>query len=437
MDLAIWDLPLEVREPLWTPCGYTPSYEQRLAHLSGHRLKQVAGGERAGKSRWTAMEILPWVVFFPDLYWIVGPDYDLARPEFEHLVDGLRAHNLIADLSQPKAGSWQLVTTLGAQVVTKTSTDPMTLAGKAPAGIAMVEAAQQTYEAFLRLRGRVAERRGPLLLSGTFERVNWYSDLWKRWQAPNPEGGRSFSIPTWANLAVFPGGHDDPEIVALRGLYPEDIFLERFGARPRLPATTVFREFDHTKHVDFCPLLKDHPVQVWVDPGYAGAYAVLAVQVVDGFVYVLDEVYKQGWTAHQVIAECRGREWWDQVSGGVIDIAARQHHGQESQLEIWASYGVKLFSQKVGVADGILRHRTFLIDPETKEPRIRFDPKCVETIREYSLYRYRDVPEGRPVYEEPINANNHSMTALAYGLVACFGFVERRRQRVRAKFKRN
>jgi len=70
-----------------------------------------------------------------------------------------------------------------------------------------------------------------------------------------------------------------------------------------------------------------------------------------------------------------------------------------------------------------MRHRTFLKDPQTGKPRLFHDPKCKHTIEEYSLYRYREIKEGRPIREKPIDACNHSLKAIAYGLVANFGFV--------------
>lgn len=425
----IWRLPEPQRLALWQVEGYDPSPEQLAAHLDPHRLKLVAGGERAGKSRFSAEELLTWVIVAErgSLFWIVGPDYDLARPEAEHLLRSLGRLGLLdADaVSQPRQGSWRITTLHGVEISTRTSADPATLAGRAPHGVLMVEAAQQTYEAMLRLRGRVAETRGPLLLSGTFEgSLGWYAETWTAWQGDNVDGGRSFSLPTWSNRALFPGGRNDPEIKALEATYPADTFQERFGALPCPPATLVFKEFAHTKHVRPCPFDKDHPVQVWVDPGWAGAYAVVAVQLDGGTVYQIDEVYAQGTTAQEIIAICQGREWWPQVRGGVIDIAGRQHQGMESHVEIWRRLGgLVMVANTVGVADGILRHRTFLKDPASGEPRLYHDPKCKRTIAEYGLYRYPEVKENRPVREEPIDRDNHAMKALAYGLVANYGFV--------------
>ena len=84
-------------------------------------------------------------------------------------------------------------------------------------------------------------------------------------------------------------------------------------------------------------------VELAIDPGYAGAYAVLALQWEPGLVRVVDELYVTQQVAATVIRECRSRKWWDRVTGGVIDIAGRQHHAMPSQVEIWqAEAGIHL-----------------------------------------------------------------------------------------------
>lgn len=751
----IWRLPLAARRELWAAAGYKPSPEQLQAHIDPHRLKDVAGGERAGKSYWTAHEIATWLVLADrtDLFWLVGPDYELCRPEFNHLIEGYTNIGLLdsRSIQTPANGQWIMRTTGGAKIETKTSADIKKLAGVAPSGIAMTEAAQQEYEAFLRCRGRVAQKRGPLILSGclvgetliptsegivkigelvgkitrpidisvcglaaksqakiafyngatetrkvtltkgfeiegtpnhkiiargrdgsitwvalddltpthrvavrygadlwgdkaienpyfvglfiaegccskedrititttepeteklldsmgfykqrdschwrktdhalatylrsigvdtnkrasekevpdgilrarredviqflrglfdgdgtvtrtvslatsslvmarqvmsillnlglscsltrrickltykgvtkehpayniflsrareyaeivgfglerkqskalvnkdcawlrgqaacgseligypvmwlnvvgvekgfaetydlhvpegnsyiangfishnTFETSRgWYPQLFWQWQTDNPDGGKSFSLPTWSNLALFPGGREDPEIKALEATLPPDLFMERYGAKPCPPTNLVLREFDPEVHVKDCPFDKSKPAQIWIDPGYSGAYAVLAVQIYGKEVWIIDEVYKQGWVVHDVIDECKLRPWWDNVTHGVIDIAGRQHHGMESQVEVWMNYGDKrLYSQTVPIIAGIERHRTFLRDPASGVPLLFHDPKCVNTIKEYGLYSYPKSKERQNQVELPIDQYNH------------------------------
>jgi hypothetical protein len=420
------------RRQVWDITNYRPSQEQLVAHLDLHRFRLVAGGERAGKSRFSAEELLIWL--FTDgraksLFWIVAPDYSLARPEFQHLVNGLQKTGLLkADtLRMPAQGPCSLETVFGASVVTKSSVDVETLAGVAPAGILMVEVAQQTYESFLRCRGRVAEKRGVMALSGTFEgSLGWMPEVWTRWQGENSDGGRSFSLPTWSNLVLYPGGRDDPEIKALEATYPPDVFQERFGAVPCKPATLVFKDFDVTVHVRPCPYDPRLEVSLFVDPGYAGAYAVLAVQIHGDDVWVIDEVYERGVVVYDIIKACRQRPWWSRAKRIVMDIAGTQHQGMDSHADIWyRETKLPVYWNVVSVADGILRHKTYLMPqgPGGK-PRLYHDPRCKSTIWEYNNYRYQETKENRPERELPLDANNHSMKAIAYGLIAMFGLVD-------------
>lgn len=375
-------------------------------------------------------------------YWIVGPDYEQPRKEFEYIYDAFKALGRKIEASTPRAKSspwWMRIEGIG-EWQTKSSGQTggamgnvMKLASEALDGVIMAEAAQQTVDVMLKIRGRVAEKRGWVILSGTFESsLGWYASYFTRWQTANPERGKSFSLPTWSNTNVYPGGRNDPEILALEATYPHDLFLERFAAIPCKPATLVFKEFDVATHVreevTFDP---ERPVYLAVDPGYApGAYCVLAIQT--GYaehaevVFVIDEVYRHEATGPEVIAECKERPWWKNVEGGVMDIAGRAHMAMKSQQEVWRDEAkLWLQSNKVPILDGIARHRTFLVDPATGEPRLLHSPECVNMIEEYALYRRPTDREGAPVNEIPIDRNNHAMKAIAYFLYSRYGAVER------------
>lgn len=431
--MDIWRLPYEARKELWDAVGYKPSPEQLEAHLDPHRLKLISGGERAGKSFWTAHEIATWLVLTgeKDLVWLVASDYELARPEALHLLEQYGGIGLVnANTAQtPTNGSWTMWSRRGTQITTKTSIDVRKLAGVAPVAVVMCEGAQQGYDSYIRCRGRVSQRRGPLIMSGTQEGSRgWYADLYYEWQTgKNGAGGKSFSMPTWSNLASFPGGRNDPEILALERTLPEDVFRERYGGVPCPPGNLVLREFNVKTHASKpCPFDPNMPVQVWIDPGYAGAYAVLAVQSHGREFWVIDEVYKTAWVVHDVIDECRERPWWGNVAFGVIDVAGRQHAGQESQIEVWLRYAnVRLFSQQVPILGGIERYRTYLRDPASGEALIYFDPRCVNTIKEHGLYQYPKSRERTHETEIPIQANNHAISAIIYGLVSNVGLVQR------------
>ena len=424
-----------VKAHIFESLGYSPSPIQAEAHFSSARIKLVAGGERGGKSLWAAMELVgDWAN--GQLYWLVGADYEQCRPEFSYIMDNLGKLKVISNVSYPKEGSLRLVLGTGAEIVTRSAKEPEKLGGAAPDGILICEVGLLSYEAFLRVRGRLAEKRGWLAMSGSFESsLGYFPELYTRWQIDNPDEARSFSLPSWENRVIYPGGRDDPEILALERMYPHDRFQERFAGVPCPPSGLVLKEFRVTLHCGDYQFDPNEPVYLWVDPGYAGAYAVEVAQIKADAVYIIDEIYERGLTTEEIIEVCQVKPWWYKVSGGAIDIAGRQHQAMPSAEEVWRVKGkVALDSRKIGIIDGIDRLRTFLKpNPITGKPNFFVNYKCrgliaemgggVSPIEGMGMWRYKTDRTGAIISEVPEDKNNHSVKAVIYGLCSHFGLV--------------
>ena len=446
---------IEKRQPNWAEyveavlpavfdlVDYEPSPEQWAVHRDNSRVRLVAGGIRAGKSFLSAMDLVARASYMTylgnigtQLYWILGPDYEQARAEFTYIEDAFVncGFTFEGKPSKPegKSAGWTMRIREVGTVMTKTSSDETKIASFPPDGIIMAEAAQQTHSAYLAARARVVEKRGWLILSGTFEgSLGWYPDAYTAWQK-GVNNSKSFSLPTWSNLKVFPGGRDDEEIKQIEAMMPADLFQERFGAVPYKPHTLIFRDFNYVEHVDERIVYKPGQ-EVWiaVDPGYdPGYYHVSAFQFhgTPGGkeeAWQVDEIHVQRMTAPEVIEMAMDREWWKDVSAGVIDVAGTHHHAQKSHVEIWLEKtSIYLWSNYVGVLDGIERHRTMLMDPETKKPRLYHNPNNVHTIKEYSLYQRRPDKETQNLSAKPLDRNNHAMKSIAYLLMERYGPVE-------------
>lgn len=430
----------KVKAQIFEDIGYHPTEEQARAHFSDARVKLVLGGWRGGKSYSGAMDM---VGEWPDigLMWVVGADYDQCRGEggeFDYLADYLAQLNVVSYLSMPKEGQCSMVLGTGGKIVTKSAQHPEKLGKEAPDRILVCEVQLLDYATWLRLRARVAEKRGKIWASGTLESsLGWVPELYNRWQIDNPDNARSFSLPSWDNLAVFPGGENDPEIISLRNQFSTDRFLERFGGVPCPPRGLVLKEFRVTLHCGDFAFDDKLPVYLWVDPGYAKAYAVEVAQIKNDVVYAVDEVYEQGLTTEEVIQVCETRPWWKMVAGGAIDIAGRQHHAGPSAEEVWRTAGkVILNSQPVGIVDGIDRLRNFLKpNPITGLPSFFVDNRCRGLIAEMGgcpnpieglgKWLYKTDREGRVFSEVPDDKNNHACKAVIYGLVDRFGIGPR------------
>jgi hypothetical protein len=430
--------------------GYSLNYRQKEVMEwwvnSESRAIGILGGERSGKSLLASALALTAMghegIVTPKTYWVVGPDYLQARPEFTYMFEAFKNANLIdGEPSMPAnpAASWTFKTILGHTVTTRSSAEITKLASFSVYGVIMAEAAQQMQEVYLKCLGRVSESRGFLILVGTLERgLPWYQDLFTRWQGANPLGARFFSLPTWSNLHVYPGGREDPEILRLEAEYPPDYFMERFAAEPRRAYNAVIPEFSIEKHVrplDYDPHL---PVELWIDPGQV-TYAVLFVQSLGLYTHVLDRTYVHGMIAHDVIPLVMGNRLFQHVDkrqAGVIDIAGTQEHGNKSQVTLWKEIANCSFrSRYCKEEDTIAAVRFRLRDSNIHhEPLIFFndhftnhrspDGTALDVLAEFELWKWpeRGFRQNEP--RRPVDKNNHAIKALGYGLVDHYGISD-------------
>jgi hypothetical protein len=447
------------------------------------RIKLAAGGWRSGKSRWTARELtFPLIARKDARAWIIGADYELARPEFEYVLEDIRAlgYPVIEDLSMPQQGRWRMVLSNGSIIETQTAEDLRKIEAANLDILALTEAGGLPENLLTIAEGRLTEKRGLAILSGRFRGTfTWYTELFKLGQAPNARHCVSASLRTWDNKYFYPpcevlsctrttswpmsspspthGGFHNDEIQYHFANKGEDEFGEMFAAEPRPDRSLVYADWwqrpTHYVTMDFedkidAPvgvvdagrkiigwrLPKAADVQVWIDPGYAGAYAVLAVQVHGREAFVIDELYYKGKVASDMLYLARQQWWWPYVKFGVIDIAGTQHHGQPSHTETWfdGGKGINLLSQRVLIPEGVERVRTMLRDPITKRPRLWVNAgpngQCPMLAWEleagYRYYERRHEADPRGEKEEPVATNNHACSALAYGLIHAFGKAE-------------
>jgi hypothetical protein len=424
--------------------GYqmNPYVEQIIATLENQnpRFMLIYGGERSGKSFNTVAalgkKLKPNAYPEQRSYWIVGPDYASTRAEFDYIYIVYKKLGLVEKVSMPESPNqrWTMDLKTNERWETKTSHDVRRLASFTIYGALIVEANRQEPDVWPKIRGRLAEKRGWALISGTYENTSeWFVDLYEKWSVPNREGAFSFSLPTWANTVAFPGGENDEEIIALRESTPKEWFEERYGGIPTKPSNLVIPEFEYVKHVGLYELDPTLPVELAIDPA-KHTYAIVFVQKRDGGAVVLDAVYKHGWIAQQIIPEARRNSLWPYVKmndgyHGAIDIAGFQEPGNISQAELWRDMaGITLYAQRYPEMETINAVRYALA-----ENRLRFNNLgnesyngiAIEPLAEFRLWRKRGITDSG-IIGQPIDRNNDFIKALGYWWLYRFGQVDKR-----------
>ena len=427
----------KLRDYLYDKVGFTPTDEQVAILESPYRFNLVAGGEQAGKSMVASKYLLGRFMETeePGLYWLVAADYERTRAEFEYLVQDFATLGILKQASKRVAPGY-IVLADGTRIETKSAKDPRTLAMRAPHGILGCEASQLDMETFFRLRGRCAPKRGWMFLAGTFEgSLGWYPQMYTAWAAGADPEAKAYSLPSWTNKYLYPGGREDPEIQRLKEVASDDFYMERIEGKPSPPKGLVFTEFRPDAHVVDVEYVPDVPVHLWMDPGYAGGYAVEVIQVQGEQIQVIDEIYEVGLVTDEIIDIAKSRPWWPDVKFGVIDIAGNQHQAMAAPAEVWLQQaGLYLSSQKVKINEGTERLKGWLkIDPRTHAPRIVFSPKCIGIMSEFGMapnpfdgqtraYRWKTDREGNIVGDTPEDKYNHGIKAIIYGLIDRFGY---------------
>lgn len=345
-----------------------PTRQQWPILRSGKRTNLVCGGPRGGKSD-VATKFLwshkNWGS--PQLFWLGAASYELTKPEFDYLAEEARKLGILAPGSKnptPRVDPGHMELIDGTIIETKSATNPRTWAGQSVDGIILCEAAQVDIDLYYRSVERLAEARGWLLMVGTLEgSLGWYPKLYELWRG-GLEDAQSFSLPTWSNTYLFPGGRTDPEILRLERELPEDIFRERMAGEPVPPSGLVFKEFRPDVHIRKCQYDPNLPLYMWVDPGHRRACAYLFAQEVDGQIRVFHEIFDIAQTADDIIDKLTSPRYpmhsinegfWERANRadgpGIVateDAYGDQHHHMSSIAEQWRKRtGLILRSNKI------------------------------------------------------------------------------------------
>lgn len=417
--------------------GYKPARLYLHAHFHPARTKMPCGGPRSGKSLFGSMEVVPWSLH-SDLIWIAADSYDLARQEFEYVVEAL----LSLDFTEPRLVSFPenkyqpcaVETIWGTLIETKSLKDPSTFVARAPDLVLICEPGLTSITSVYRANERLTTRRGQLLMPGTFENAApWMMEYWNKWKRwPNEDHAKSWSCPSWLNRQVFPKGLLDPETIKLRqNCETFDEFLLRYVGVPATPPDLImsnaWKERVHVGRVQYIPKLDGDsrllPVYAAIDPGYSGdsRYVVLAIQVIPQSrkVRVIDEVVGHRLTHEQVIRLCMQREWWPVCTSGTIDPYAGNSHalGATPPIQIWAKpeYSVRLTTPprpKGGVEEEIQVVKSYLTS--SNGWHLEVDQRCERLRWEMASWKRRRTAS---TLTQPQKNNCDAIKALAYFLL--------------------
>ena len=263
-----------------------------IAALEPHpREKIVTGGWRGGKSELGFCEFylpilediyattLGLIEPTPRLYWCIVSKYTAPKKEMDYLAEAAKAGGFLTRYHQPNDDSAVLELYGGMyRYVTKTAQDIPAIAGDACDGVLCVEAGQMMDGIYEQIQGRVLDKRGWIVMSGTIEptetapRWLWYEKMADDWaKHPQPGERESYSLPSWANLSVFPYGRQDPEILRIEkspaSLKDKNYFKRRIEGIPTGYSMPIYWQLTEPDSFSF-----HHPDPTWINGRGAGGH---------------------------------------------------------------------------------------------------------------------------------------------------------------------
>jgi hypothetical protein len=376
----------------------------------------------------------------PESYvWIVAPEMNLAEKEFRIVWNLAVRKGLIPVTGKSKRERW-IEFENGSKIECRSAENPDQLIGEGVDLMIIAEAARLSPAIWEELlRPTLADRPGRAIMSSTPRGKNWFFNRFNDGLIHLDDEWTAFHVPSSANPLILRS-----EIERIDRLIEQDpianaVLDQEWRANFITYKGVVFPEFQREVHVRREPYIPGQKTMLWVDPGSTNPYACLLVQITgDETVRVISEIYRTQKITDEIIKLAQAAWPYAMFDGGVpgnppnpelevvVDEAAAE------AIAAWRLAGYRAWGAKPPLKTGIDVYHRMLRDPfrvadKTHEnpvgiwPRITFDPSCEYSILEHNLYHYPDEArqrsEGGPT-EVPVDADNHSISAIRYGLYA-------------------
>lgn len=422
--------PLNIsKEALFAEVGYKPHDKQKLFHNSHARWRIACCGRRFGKSLMCGHEMTARL-FTPDtVHWIVGPTYALGEKEFRVVFDDLfrKMGSYFNSLKGVRKsynidqGNMSITLPWNTMLQVKSAEKQDSLVGEGLDSCIMSEAAlhkQATWDMYI--QPALLDKRGVCDFPSTPRGHNWFESMWLQGQDPEMETYDSWRFPTWENRAMFPLGYNDPDLQAIRRTVSEFKWQQEYCAEFTALEGKIYQEFDRSIHVidiEYNPLWKNFQVY---DFGFADPFVRLDIMVdPSDNVYVWREYQVRRKTNMEHVPALAAIE---NPPGFHIDGRFGDPHDPDAVRTLNALQpGPKIIARKLPVDHlvsekqrGYEAVKQWLKIHSDGKPKLFFDRRCKETIRQIEHLQNPEEREGKNAKEGQREFDDHGADAVRY-----------------------
>lgn len=144
------------------------------------------------------------------------------------------------------------------------------------------------------------------------------------------------------------------------------------------------KEYDESIHIVDVPVAKSKPVFLSIDWGGVNPFSVGVWQYFEDMGWArVDEVVMANSTNQRLLAECKDKDWWNRIEGGVADPA------RNDLITEWADEGIFLDNAFNPVEEGIEKVKGAL-RPVIGDPKIFINKTCKHARKEFVSYKTKD-----------------------------------------------
>ena len=271
------------------------------------------------------------------------------------------------------------------------------------------EAGQYKRMAWDNIQGRAAPMEAQMFLTTTPYALNWlYKDLYKPWLAGKRPDVHFVQFRSVDN-PYFP----KQEYERLKAIMDARIFAMHFEGQFQKMAGLVFMDFDEILNMDeaFKPNKQDYFIGAGVDWGYTNAFAI-TVRAIHrtnpGHDYQIAEFYQSYLTPSEKVSVAK--QFKDKF-GIETFYCDNEEPAMIKEFNNAGLTAVAAPKYPGSLKDNIARHNALI---KSRDYKI-FRGRCPYTLDEYATYHYPEIDgDEANAKEEPVDANNHLMTANMY-----------------------
>ena len=398
---------------------------QRAFHKSDKRIRWFLGGNRSGKTRAGAQEVIWWATGLhpfksiqpPVEIWAVSLDFPTSRDVVQRVIRHL--------IGQKYLKRWyeadRIVELNNGSMIGFKSVDAGWFKFQGTAKDLIWFDEEPSYDVYKECLMRVVDKKGHIIGTMTpTHGMTWVMDeIYEPW-----ENGTAKDIECFTSSI-----YENPHIRDEEKKFIEDKFYDeereaRLTGRFVAFSGLIYKDFNPNIHlVNRFPIPHDWTKYRAIDPGVNNPTACIWWAVdKDNNHYIYDEYYKENMTVEENAINIKAQTGDDDIIATYIDPSSGNRNMAHPELrsvrDEYTRFDLFTIPANNDVSFGINKVKELLkVNPKTKQPRLFIFNDCFNTIKEIKRYRWdkhRHHKEEKSPKEKPAKVMDHLMDALRY-----------------------